>query len=45
MAKDNAKKLTKREKRKVLIVRLMCLFLTLLMVSGAVYTALIYFVQ
>lgn len=43
--KDQAKKMSKREKRKVLIVRLMCLLLSLLMVSGAVYTALIYFVH
>lgn len=43
--KDQAKKMSKREKRKVLMVRLMCLFLTLLMVVGVVYMAAIYLVQ
>ncbi len=43
--KDQEKKMSKREKRKVLMVRLMCLFLTLLMVAGVVYMAAIYFVQ
>ena len=43
--KDQEKKMSKREKRKVLMVRLMCLFLTLLMVAGVVYMAAIYGVQ
>ena len=43
--KDQAKKMSKREKRKVFIVRLMCLFLTLLMVGSVVYMAAIYLVQ
>jgi len=45
MAKDQAKKLSKRERRKVLIVRLMCLFLTLLMVAGVAYYALVFLLQ
>ena len=43
--KDQAKKMSKREKRKVLMVRIMCLLLTLLMVVGVVYMAAIYLVQ
>ena len=43
--KDQTKKMSKREKRKVLIVRLMCLLLTLLMVGSVVYVAAIYLVQ
>ena len=43
--KDQAKKISKREKRKILMVRIMCLLLTLLMVGSVVYMAAIYFVQ
>lgn len=42
MAQEKTKKLAKKEKRKILITRIICSALALLMIGSAAYSALVF---